>query len=380
LAGALVLVTNGVYQTSERGASEEQPTPNRLAVTKALTVRSVNGAAVTVIQGQNAVRCVYLANGAGLVGFTLTNGVAGYGGGAFCESVGAVVSNCVLTGNSASIGGGGAFSGTLNNCTLTGNSATWGAGTLLSTLRNCVLTNNTAGYAGGGAFASVLNNCMLSGNSALHGGGAIGGTLNNCTLTGNSASVEAGGVGSMEDPDCPVPSVLNNCIAQDNNAPFAANYSPDTHLSYCCTLPLPPFGAGNFTNAPLLVDGAGGNVRLQSNSPCINAGLNAYAPAGPDLDGNPRIAGGTVDVGAYEFQSLSVLKLLSPMPGAPGLVIRWQSVSGLTYFLDRRADLGSQSPFLPLASNIVGQAGTTTYADTNAVGEGPFFYRVGVKN
>jgi hypothetical protein len=437
-AGGLVLVSNGVYQSG--GWAVYGLMTNRVTVAKPLTLHSVNGPEVTVIRGSpvagttngdGAVRCVYLTNGAWLVGFTLTNGAtrsAGdaqreqSGGGVWCESASVTLSNCVLSGdsagylgggayggtiyqctlagNSAQMGGGveeatldhcslignsalqggGACGGTLNNCTLTGNSATWGAGTLLSTLRNCVLTNNTAGYAGGGAFASVLNNCMLSGNSALHGGGAIGGTLNNCTLTGNSASVEAGGVGSMEDPDCPVPSVLNNCIAQDNNAPFAANYSPDTHLSYCCTLPLPPFGAGNFTNAPLLVDGAGGNVRLQSNSPCINAGLNAYAPAGPDLDGNPRIAGGTVDVGAYEFQSLSVLKLLSPMPGAPGLVIRWQSVSGLTYFLDRRADLGSQSPFLPLASNIVGQAGTTTYADTNAVGEGPFFYRVGVKN
>src|ERR1051325_955198 len=35
----------------------------------------------------------------------------------------------------------------------------------------------------------------------------------------------------------------------------------------------------------------------------INAGSNTSASAGPDLDGNPRIGGGTVDVRAYEFQS-----------------------------------------------------------------------------
>jgi hypothetical protein len=77
--------------------------------------------------------------------------------------------------------------------------------------------------------------------------------------------------------------------------------------------------------------------------------------------------------------ALSVLRLFSPVSSAPGLSVSWQSVSGLNYFLERGTDMGAQPLFLPLATNIVGQPGTTTFTDTNAVGAGPFFYRVGVQ-
>ena len=74
-----------------------------------------------------------------------------------------------------------------------------------------------------------------------------------------------------------------------------------------------------------------------------------------------------------------MLRLLSPVSGAAGLIVSWQSVSGRNYVLDRAADLGVQRAFLPVATGILGQAGTTTFTDSNAVGAGTVFYRVRVQ-
>jgi len=44
-----------------------------------------------------------------------------------------------------------------------------------------------------------------------------------------------------------------------------------------------------------------GNLRLAFGSPAIDAGNNSYITGVPfDLDGNPRIINGIVDMGAYE--------------------------------------------------------------------------------
>jgi hypothetical protein len=64
-------------------------------------------------------------------------------------------------------------------------------------------------------------------------------------------------------------------------------------------------------------------------------------------------------------------------PGGANVMVTWQSVAGENYFLTRSQNLAS--PFTLVATNIVGQAGTTSYADTNATGAGPLFYRVGVR-
>lgn len=60
---------------------------------------------------------------------------------------------------------------------------------------------------------------------------------------------------------------------------------------------------GNISNNPLFVDYANGDYHLQEASPCIDGGDPNYVPSSgeTDLDGNPRIDNGIVDMGAYEF-------------------------------------------------------------------------------
>jgi hypothetical protein len=399
VAGDEIVVTNGTYATGGR-ANPGDTAPNRVAVDKPLSIRSLNGPQFTTIDGGYSGRCVSLrAYGASLSGFTLIHGIAYAGGGLYCGNTwDAVVSNCVITGNQVvgdncsvrQIYGGGAFGGTLNNCTLTSNSVSAellaeplcptdlveadGGGAAYCTLNNCTLSGNSANAtnsgnfdtyrriwaSGGGAYVCTLNNCALVGNSVVAddetivwpellayscGGGAAYCTLNNCTLTGNSAL----SVGFHSNADGGGASIctLNNCIVYFNTASGSPNYDSNSTLNYCCT----PYFAGdlgNITNAPLFVDGNGwANLRLQSNSPCINAGNNPYAPAGPDLDGNPRIVGGTVDIGAYEYQSLSLINFNVVLNQA-GFDITGQSNQIVT--VETSSDLVNWSP---LATNTL---------------------------
>ena len=289
-------------------------------------------------------------------------------------------------------------------------------------LVNCTLTNNAItlspyGGPGGGAYQSVLENCLVVGNSSSIpsqslGGGAAFSTLVNCTVLQNTGGL-GGGVYACS---------VTNSILYDNTG---GNHASNNFVAWSCTTPMPTNGIGNITNAPLFMDPSVGNFRLQSNSPCINSGRNADAPVGSDLDGNPRIAGGTVDVGAYEFQSpasvisyawlqqyglatdgsadytdadgdhmnnwqewiagtiptdaSSALRLLSLSKSSSGVSLTWQSVPNRSYFLERSTGFGAGPDFSAISSNILGQTGTTSFTDTNATGPGPFFYRVGVK-
>jgi hypothetical protein len=77
--------------------------------------------------------------------------------------------------------------------------------------------------------------------------------------------------------------------------------------------------------------------------------------------------------------ALSALRMLSPTGTASGVAVSWESVNTRSYWLERASNLTAPPSFTIVASNLPGQVNMTTYTDTNAVGNSPFFYRVGVQ-
>lgn len=217
--GDTIWVTNGIYDTGYGIVNVASTT--RVAVTKPLTLRSVNGPDVTTISGDigtTHIRCVYLTNGAELIGFTLRKGAAQIlvgpdmeksGGGVYAEPE-AAVSNCIIVGNYAYGLGGGACGGTFFDTQFISNNANHGGGACSGTFYRCSFSNNSATWYGGGSRAGYLVECRLDHNRAREGGGAYRATLTNCWLAGNSATNFGGGATLSTLEDCTVAG--NSCL------------------------------------------------------------------------------------------------------------------------------------------------------------------------
>lgn len=238
----------------------------------------------------------------------------------------ATITNCKLTGNRGYYNsyGGGLYlvfgSAEISDCLISGNSA-WGwvegAGLYCGpvsyvTVENSIITQNTANDAdGGGIFCSMgsdvtLINCTLSDNSADYDGGGIF-----CETA--SDVVVTNGILWGDTPDEVYLSGGDPCVPGGLYVTYTAvqgGYS----------------GTGNIDADPLFVDPNGpdgivgtedDNLRLKAGSPCINAGDNSVVDLyDTDLDGNPRIINGTVDMGAYEFGG--IIYVDDDAPGDPG--------------------------------------------------------------
>ncbi len=328
--GDTVLVTNGTYSIA-----------SQVSVTNGITVSSVNGATVTIIDGGGVRRCVYIgASNAVVDGFTIRNGRA--------------------DGNASPV-------------------SYYGGGVLIYTngsVRNCVITNNISNRGGGGLFlfwGGLVRNSLIAYNRSLDarefGGGlwSYGGRVESCTITHNQAD-SGGGIAA----DSPA-TVVNSIIYQNT-----ANTNSDVLLggtfSYCCT-PSVIAGAGNITNDPAFVQG----FRLASGSPCIDKGTNlAWMTGACDLDGNDRIGGDKVDIGAYEvdWSPIDVLRIVTMGSGTDGSPrLSFTTVAGITNYQVECSSNLVATDWVCLGTPIVAVTGTPELVDYDQ-GSAMLFYRV----
>jgi len=279
------------------------------------------------------------------------------GGGIYSDDSNATLINCTFTQNSAEDKGGAIYSfenyPSLNNCTFIENSAEYGGGGMCyhssdpnmtdckfiensarygggmyntgsnPTLTNCMFIANSGYNYGGGMYNTgsniILTNCIVTGNWAYSYGGGMSCnssdlTLTNCTFTGNSAkngnTIACNSPGQRRQSDI----ILTNCILwDDGNAIW--NNDRSTVTIFYSNIQGGWSGEGNIDEDPLFVDPQGpdnipgtgdDDFRLAPLSPCVDFGDPGYVP-GPnetDLDGNPRIVSGRIDMGAYEFQGI----------------------------------------------------------------------------
>ncbi len=324
--GDEVVVADGVY--TGPGNRELQ------TGTKLITVRSASGPDTCIIDCVAAGRAFVISGGARIDGFTVRNGLAVQGG-AVLVSGDTTIIGCVFEGNSANLGGGiyaVSSSPTIVGCRFSQNSATGDGGAIYNlygspALFNCLMSANSAAELGGAIFSDLawlsLTNCTLTGNTAHSGGGianyaGVEMTLSNCILWANLATV--GDVFSAQ--------------LWSTSSSETVNYTCIEDLSAALR------GEGNIDSDPLFVDSANGDYRLQSASPCIDAGHNwsIVGITDTDLDGNPRFTDDpetpdtgcgvpvVVDMGAYEFQG-------DPFPVKLG-DIDGDGVVGINDFLD----------------------------------------------
>jgi predicted outer membrane repeat protein len=275
---------------------------------------------VTIVDGQNSVRCFQITADAIIDGLTITGGYAnddsvnGWSGGGihiyYCTPT---ITNCTISANKAKNDGGGILnyfsSSTITNCTFSGNIANGvgfddgcsGGGILTygnhPTISNCTfLENNATGY-GGGIYSKisypVITNCSIIGNNAETGGGLYTDQghpiIKNCTISGNSATI----VGGLYAPAYFL-TIINSIIWGNtalNGAP--ENYRADSTYPTViyCDIDQDGFAGsnGNIRLDPLFVSGPLGDYYLNqisagqgSDSPCVDAGSDTTENLGLD--------------------------------------------------------------------------------------------------
>jgi len=391
--GDTVIVAEGVYEENItlRGANivlrSTQPTDRAIVEKTAIDGRGAGP--VVTFAGTEDQSCV-------LSGFMIQRGKADTGGG-ICGGTPdyrsrATIENNIITANSATRDGGGVSlcDGTIRNNEITGNSAGINGGGLSycngSIQGNAISDNSAAADFGGGLYRcdGTVQKNSITGNSAYQGAGlaACDGLIVGNSITGNSAVELGGGLrwcnGTIQNNTICRNTVdsgggglalcdglIRNCIIWGNSSPQLFDSGNPNHS---CIQDWAGGGEGNIAEDPRFVKGG---YRLKAGSPCIDAGMNEdWMQDAVDLDGNPRIWAGTVDMGAYEYGSFP-FKITQVLP-----TLTWISRPGDTYTVQSCFDLSSG--VWDVEETIPSQGESTTWSDPDMIGPQKF-YRIGIE-
>ncbi|MCX6841353.1 MAG: right-handed parallel beta-helix repeat-containing protein [candidate division WOR-3 bacterium] len=258
-------------------------------------------------------------------GFIIRNGQettgTGEGGGIHChlDLLGYLtVANNTITGNTAYSGSGvylGQADSKIINNHIVGNGIDYlsptslGGGILCDNCAptiagNVIEDNHARGGAGIYAYAAqavILSN-VVSGNAGQGvtiGGWVVGPTVVNNTIIGNA---DAG----IHTVFSNMAYLVNNIIAFNDVGVYNWHENTPPVLQNNCVYGNTRYDYLNVApgNGDILVDPQLSGYHLASGSPCINAGNNSAIQDGwTDIDGDPRVLDGRVDIGADESPS-----------------------------------------------------------------------------
>jgi hypothetical protein len=271
---------------------------------------------------------------------TLSGNSAQWGGGIENDSINGSatlrVTNCTLRDNSAGGVGGGIYNDgsrgsaalEIVNSTLSGNSTYWGGGIYNDhstlTVSDCTLSGNSASYFGGGIFHVGINgsatlrvtNSTLSGNSASLGAGIYSYGHSSTTLEVLGCTLNANGIINVS-----ATSQLGSTIFDASGISNDSGVSNESGTINSLGYNLSSDDGGGFLTAtgdqintdPMLgpLQDNGGPTfthELLAGSPAIDAGdPNFVSPPdydqrGPDF---PRVFNSRIDIGAFEVQTVT---------------------------------------------------------------------------